>query len=353
MTKIWDPVRIGEMTLPQRLAMAPMTRDRSTPEGVPTELNALYYAQRASTGLLITEGTQPSEDGQGYLLTPGIHSAAQVTGWRKVTDAVHAAGGKLFIQLMHVGRISHPDNTPHHRQPVAPSAVKPAGSMFTFGGPKEHPEPRALSTDEVAATVKDFASAAKLAVEAGADGVEIHGANGYLVQQFLSSNANLRTDRYGGSIENRIRFGVEVAKAIAEAIGPSRVGIRLSPGGTFNDIVEDDARALYAALVAALAPLGLAYLHVVHPRDEDWARSFRDAWPGALILNRPGAPFEARQADVESGLADVASVGQLALANPDLVSRLKSGAELNQPDPASYYGGDAKGYTDYPTLAAG
>ena len=188
-------------------------------------------------------------------------------------------------------------------------------------------------------------------MEAGADGVEIHGANGYLVQQFLSSNANQRSDRYGGSIDNRVRFGVEVASAVVKAVGAHRVGFRISPGNTYNDIKEDDAQALYQALLAGLAPLGLAYLHLVHPKDEAWARSFRDQWPGALILNRPGAPFEARSADVDAGLADVASVGQLALANPDLVKRLKSGAPLNPPDPSTYFGGDAKGYTDYPALA--
>ncbi len=330
--------------------MAPMTRSRATPTGMPTELNAEYYAQRASTALIITEGAQPSDDGQGYLLTPGIYTDAHIAGWRRVTDAVHEAGGRIVVQLMHVGRISHPANTPHGRQPVAPSAVKPANQMFTVSGMQEMPEPRALSEREVADTVQDFRRAAAAAIRAGADGVEIHGASGYLVQQFLASNVNQRTDRYGGSVENRIRFAVEVAAAIAEEIGPGRTGIRISPGNPFNDIVEDDVPELYTALVKALAPLDLGYLHVVHSGDEDLLASLRRDWPGALVLNRGGADLETRAKDVENGLADVITVGAMVLANPDLVERIKTGAPLNEPDPSTYYGGDARGYTDYPTL---
>ena len=349
-TSLWKPITVGEIHLEHRLAMSPMTRDRSTPGGVPTDLNAEYYAQRASTALIVTEGTQPSDDGQGYMLTPGIYTDEQIAGWRGVTDAVHEAGGRIVIQLMHVGRISHPSNTPHGRQPVAPSAVKPDGEMFTVSGPQEMPEPRALSEQEIADTVQDFRHAAAAAIAAGADGVEIHGANGYLVQQFLSSNANRRTDRYGGSISNRIRFAVEVASAVAEEIGPGRTSIRISPGGTFNDIVEDDVPELYGALVAALAPLGLAYLHVLHGGDEDLLRSIRRDWPGALVLNRPGASLDERARDVRDGLADVVTVGQMVLANPDLVARVKTSAPLNEPDQSTFYGGDERGYTDYPTL---
>ena len=349
-TSLWKPITIGDIHLEHRLAMAPMTRVRSTPGGVPTELNAEYYAQRASTALIITEVTQPSDDGQGYMLTPGIYTDEQIAGWRRVTDAVHEAGGRIVIQLMHVGRISHPSNTPHGRRPVAPSAIKPAGQMFTTSGPQEMPEPRALSEGEIADTVGDFRRAAAAAIAAGADGVEIHGANGYLVQQFLSSNANRRTDRYGGSISNRIRFAVEVASAVAEEIGPGRTSIRISPGGTFNDIVEDDVPELYGALVAALAPLGLAYLHVLHGGDEDLLRAIRHDWPGALLLNRPGAGLDERARDVQDSLADVIAVGQMVLANPDLVDRVKTGAPLNEPDPSTFYGGDERGYTDYPPL---
>src|SRR5579859_2783357 len=263
---LWNPAVVGDITVPHRLAMSPMTRSRSTPEGVPTELNAEYYAQRASHALIITEGTQPSADGQGYPLTPGIYSEEHIAGWRKVTDAVHAADGRIFIQLMHVGRISHPDNNPHGRQPVAPSAIKPSGVTFTAAGLQEMPAPRELTTSEVEATVHDFRRAAAAAIAAGADGVEIHGANGYLMHQFLSTNSNHRTDRYGGSIENRIRFAVEVTTAVADEIGPGRTGIRLSPGNPFNlgDITESDTHELYPALVQALAPLNLAYLHLAH-----------------------------------------------------------------------------------------
>ncbi len=348
-TSLWNPITIGEIHLEHRLAMAPMTRSRSTPEGVPTGMNAEYYAQRVSTALTITEGTQPSDDGQGYLLTPGIHTDEHIAGWRRITDEVHGAGGRIVIQLMHVGRVAHPSNTPHGRQPVAPSVVKPDGKMFTASGPQEMPEPRALSEQEITDTVRDFRRAAA-AIADGADGVEIHGANGYLVQQFLASNANQRTDRYGGSIPNRIRFAVEVASAVAEKIGPGRTGIRISPGSTFNDIVEDDVPELYGALVAALAPLDLAYLHLLHGGDEDMLAAIRRDWPGALVLNRPGADIETRAEDVEGGLADVIAVGTMVLANPDLVARVKSGAPLNEPDKSTFYGGDERGYTDYPTL---
>jgi N-ethylmaleimide reductase len=349
---LWSPAVVGNLTLPHRLAMAPMTRDRSTPEGVPTELNAEYYAQRASHALIITEGTQPSADGQGYLLTPGIHTEEQIAGWRKVTDAVHAAGGRIVIQLMHTGRIAHPDNTPHGRQPVAPSAIRPGGTMFTASGPLDMPEPRELSTGEVAATVEDFRRAAAAAVAAGADGVEIHGANGYLVHQFLSTNANRRTDRYGGSLEGRLRFAVEVATAVAEEIGAGRTGLRISPGNPFNAIAEDDTHELYPALVRALTPLNLAYLHVLHAGDEELLDTLRGLWPTALLLNRAGADLPTRARDIADGRADVVTVGALALANPDLVQRVRSGAPLNAPDPATFYGGGAAGYTDYPALSA-
>ena len=351
-TALFTPVTVGRLTLPQRLAMSPMTRSRATPAGVPSELNAEYYAQRASMGLLISEGTQPSADGQGYPLTPGIHDQAQQSGWQLVADAVHAAGGHLYIQLMHVGRVAHPDNTPEGRQPVAPSAVRAEGMMFTASGPQEMPEPRALSAAEIAHTIADFRTAAALAVGAGADGVEIHGANGYLVHQFLSDNANQRTDQYGGSTQNRARLAVEVAAAVAEEIGADRTGIRLSPGGVLNDIIETETHAVYPHLVGELAKLDLAYLHIMHAGDEELLRTIRDTWPGTLVVNRAGRPREEIGADIDDGLADIASVGALALANPDLVERLKTGAPLNDPDPATFYGGAEHGYTDYPTLAA-
>lgn len=348
---LWNPVRLGRVDLPHRLAMAPMTRSRAATSGVPNETNAEYYAQRASLGLLISEGTQPSEDGQGYLFTPGIHDQDQAEGWRLVADAVHAHGGHLFIQLMHTGRVAHPDNTSHGRQPVAPSAVRAAGTMFTAAGPQQLPQPRQLSLAEVNNTVEDFRRAAALAIFAGADGVEIHGGNGYLVHQFLSSNANQRTDAYGTSVPNRTRFAVEVAAAVAQEIGADRTGLRISPGNPFNDIVEHHTRELYEHLARELAVLNLAYLHVVQSADEALLRSLRDLWPNVLIVNRRGRPREQIGADVARGFADVASVATFALANPDLVARLKVGAPLNQPDPASFYGGTEHGYTDYPTLS--
>ncbi|WP_329333073.1 alkene reductase [Streptomyces sp. NBC_01352] len=350
---LWNPTTVGEIPLPHRLAMAPMTRSRSTPNGVPTELNAEYYAQRASHALIITEGTQPSADGQGYLLTPGIYSEEHIAGWRKVTDAVHKADGRIVIQLMHAGRMSHPDNTPHHRQPVAPSPVQPAGETFTLSGLQEFPVPRELSTEEVAATVDDFRRAAAAAIAAGADGVEIHGANGYLLHQFFATNTNQRTDRYGGSVDNRIRFAVEVATAVAEEIGASRTGLRISPGNPFNDIAESDTHDLYPALVRALAPLHLAYLHIGnHGGDDELLHTLRKLWPNTLVLNRAGTDIATRAKDVEDGIADVITVGTMALANPDLVERVRTGAPLNTPDPATIYGGGEAGYTDYPTLTA-
>src|SRR5690606_21752233 len=256
---IWDETRVGQITLPHRLAMAPMTRNRAQPDGTPGPLAAEYYAQRASLGLLISEAAQPSDDGQGYLLTPGIYTDRHVAGWRRVTDAVHRAGGRLFIQLMHVGRVSHPDNTPHHRQALAPSPVATGEKIFTARGPMEAPVPRELSIEEIRATIEDFAHAAVRAIEAGADGVEIHGANGYLPQQFLSKNANLRTDAYGGTIENRARFAIETAADVAETIDPDRPGIRLTPGSTFNDLEEgEECEPLYRHNVGGLAKLDLA-----------------------------------------------------------------------------------------------
>ncbi len=348
--RLWEPVSLGRLTLPNRLAMAAMTRDRSTPSGAPTDLNARYYAQRASFGLIVSEGTQCSDDGQGYLLTPGIYTEEHVAGWKLVTERVHAAGGRLFIQLMHAGRIAHPENTRHGRQPVAPSPVRPGGKMFTAQGPKDMPEPRELSRDEIEETIRDFRRAAAMAIAAGADGVEVHGANGYLIHQFLSENANRRTDLYGGTIENRVRFAVEVAAAVAEEIGPDRTGIRFSPGNKFNDIVEGATGPLYRALVGQFAHLNLGYLHLVQAGDDELLRWIRPRWPTALIVNRPGRPRQKIAMDVDAGLADIASVATFALANPDLVARLKTGAPLNEADPATFYGGGERGYTDYPVL---
>jgi 2,4-dienoyl-CoA reductase-like NADH-dependent reductase (Old Yellow Enzyme family) len=352
MNSLWDPIKIGNITLPHRFAMAPMTRSRAKPDGTPGDLAAEYYAQRASLGLLITEGTQPSDDGQGYTTTPGIYTDAHVAGWKKVTSAVHKAGGRIFIQLMHAGRMAHPDNTPHHRQPVAPSAVGSGQQMFTPTGMQEAPAPRALTLEEIKATVEDFRYAAKRAVEAGADGVEIHGANGYLIQQFFAPNANLRTDEYGGSIENRARFALEVAKAVAAEIGAERTGIRLSPLGNSGGLNEGpEAADLYRYLVPELNKLNLAYLHILHTGDEKLVQDLRAVWTHSFLVNRPNATPENLDQDVKTGLADLVPVGKMALANPDLVIRLQKKVPLNQPNPATFFGGGAAGFTDYPTLA--
>ena len=353
MNQSLTPVRVGRYTLPNRLVMAPMTRSRAKFDGTPGELATEYYAQRASVGLIVTEGTQPSDDGQGYLATPGIYDPAHIAGWKKVTAAIHAKGGHIFIQTMHAGRMSHPDNTPHHRQAVAPSAIAPGSPMFTATGMQDIPTPRALTTDEVRRTVADFRHAARSAIEAGADGVEIHGANGYLVQQFLAPSANTRTDEYGGSIANRARFAIEVATAIAEEIGADRTAIRLSPGITMWGIDEGaEAPALYRYLVAELDRLGLAYLHILHSGNEQLVGDIRALWKQSLIVNRPGRPRNQIGADVASGLADLEAYGHMVLANPDFVARLKTGTPMNEADRASFFGGAAQGYTDYPALEA-
>ncbi|WP_227108077.1 alkene reductase [Chromobacterium rhizoryzae] len=352
MNTVFDPARLAGLTLSNRLVMAPMTRSRAQADGSPSPLAARYYAQRAGLGLIISEGTQPSDEGQGYLATPGIYTDAHVAGWKHTTDAVHAQGGRIFIQLMHAGRMSHPDNTPRHELGVAPSAIAPGAGMFTATGMQPIPNPRALSTEQVRQTVQDFRHAARRAIEAGADGVEIHGANAYLVQQFLAPSANTRDDEYGGSLENRARFAIEVATAIAEEIGPDRTAIRLSPGLSIWGIDEgEQGPALYRYLVSELNKLGLAYLHLMHLGDEVLLADLRQRWQGALILNRPGRPREQIGADIAAGLAELESYGAMVLANPDFVERLKRNAPLNAADKNSFYGGNEQGYTDYPALS--
>lgn len=351
MNPLFTSVHVGRYSLSNRLVMAPMTRSRATFDGTPGDLAVEYYAQRASVGLIVTEGTQPSDDGQGYLMTPGIYTPAHIAGWQKITSAVHDNGGKIFIQLMHAGRMNHPDNTPHHRQGVAPSAIAPGTGMFTMTGMKDVPTPRALTTEEVRHTVDDFRKAARSAIEAGADGIEIHGANAYLVQQFFAPSANTRTDEYGGSIESRARFAIEVASAIAEEIGADRTAIRLSPGATIWGIDEGaEGPDLYRYLVAELDKLGLAYLHIMHLGNEALAADIRKLWHQSLIINRPGRPRDQIGTDVAAGLADLEAYGQLVLANPDFVERLRANAAMNEADLKTYYGGGAAGYTDYPAI---
>jgi 2,4-dienoyl-CoA reductase-like NADH-dependent reductase (Old Yellow Enzyme family) len=328
-----------------------MTRGRAAHDGTPADITPLYYAQRASLGLLITEGTQPSEDGQGYMMTPGIHTDAHIEAWRKVATAVHAEGGHIFMQIMHAGRIAHPDNTPHHRQPVAPSAIASGQQIWTAAGMQDNPVPRALSVDEIKQTIDDFRKAARNAVDAGMDGVELHGANGYLINQFLAPNANIRTDAYGGSIENRARFAIEVAAAVVDEIGAERTGIRLSPGFEVGGLVDGpEGEDLYRYLIRELDKLKLAYLHIHQFNNDSFLREIRGLWSQKLLVNRNGRPLEALSHDIDSGLADIAPVGKWGLANPDFIARLKSGAELNELDPSSLYAGGAKGYIDYPSL---
>ena len=356
MPNLFDPVSVGRLKLPSRLLMAPMTRSRASTDGVVTALTAEYYRQRASAGLIISESIQPSVIGQGYILTPGLHTADQVAGWREVTDAVHESGGRIFAQLTHTGRIGHPSLYPNGELPLAPSAVASGEQLFSPDGMLDHPVPRAMTIDDISTTVDEFATGARYAIDAGFDGVELHGANGYLLHQFLADNTNLRTDRYGGPAENRIRFAVEVVAAVADAIGADRTGIRLSPGSPFNNMAEADPAPLYVSLLESLARHDLAYVHLVEVGDRELTKQLRAAWPGTLVLNPhpspeafPASPDAASEA-VESGLADAAALATLWLANPDLDARIKAGGPFNTPDPATFYGGDHTGYTDYPTL---
>ena len=351
MSKLFEPVRIGNIELKNRLGMAPMTRSRALPDGTPSDLAAEYYGQRASVGLIISEGTQPSEDGQGYTNTPGIYTESHIEGWKKVTSKVHNKGGRIFVQLMHVGRVSHPDNTPHHRQAVAPSAIAPNIEIFTAQGMKEIPTPRVLSEGEIKDVINEFRLAARVAVEAGADGVEIHGANGYLIQQFLSENANQRQDAYGGTMANRSRFAIEVAKAVVDEIGPERTGIRFSPQGTLNGIEEGETSSeMYRYLISELNKLNLAYIHIMHFGNESLLQDIRQLWSQALLVNRAGRTLDQLTVDLDNELADVITVGTWMIANPDFVERLKLDAPLNTPDKNTIYAGGAEGYTDYPFL---
>ncbi|SDS71528.1 2,4-dienoyl-CoA reductase [Nocardioides scoriae] len=360
MSRAFAPVRIGHWELPQSFVMAPLTRNRAGEGNAPTELNATYYAQRASAGLIITEGVAPSAVGQGYLNVPGLYTKDQVAGWRLVADEVHRKDATIVAQLMHAGRIAHADNK-DGVETIAPSAVQAPGEMVTAEGPKPHDVPRAVGTDEVAALVQDFVTAARNAVDAGLDGVEVHAANGYLLHQFLDPTINLRDDQYGGSPANRARFVVEVVTAVAAEIGAGQVGLRLSPGHQFNGIGEElgeDLEATYQAVVDGVAPLGLAYLSVLaSPLEplESLVKDLKARFGGSVLLNSGFGDVTSRESVeelLETGLADAVVVGRPFLANPDLPQRWSKDAELNEPDQATFYGGGAEGYTDYPTLEA-
>ncbi|MET7641034.1 alkene reductase [Streptomyces sp. NPDC005438] len=351
MTALFTPHRLGELTLPNRVVMAPMTRSRATPDGLATPSMATYYAQRATAGLIVTEGVQPSLVGQSNPGTPGLHNDEQVASWRQVTDAVHANGGRIFAQLMHGGRVSHPDTI--GQTPVGPSAVAAVGEVFTRRGRLPAPVPRALETEEVPVHARAYAEAARRAVDAGFDGVELHGANGYLISQFLSSNANLRTDAYGGSPAHRTRFAVEAATATVEAVGAARVGIRLSPGGTLWGVRETGVPELYGLLLERLAPLGLAYVHLEATTEDEVLDSLRAAWPGTLVMNPtdPTGPRWTERADADRWLArgaDLVSFGRAYLANPDLVERLRLGLPLAGAETETYFQGGDRGYLTYP-----
>ncbi|GHB67297.1 alkene reductase [Streptomyces umbrinus] len=351
MTSLFQRHQLGELTLPNRVVMAPMTRVRAAIGGLATPSMATYYAQRATAGLIVSEGVQPSLIGQSNPGTPGLHTEEQQTSWQPVTDAVHANGGRIFAQLMHGGRVSHPDTT--GMRPVGPSAVPAVGDVFTPTGPQPAPLPRALETSEVPEHARSYADAARRAVDAGFDGVELHGANGYLISQFLSSNANLRTDGYGGSVAHRIRFAVEAVSATVDAVGAARTGIRLSPGGTFWGVRETEVTELYTALLGELARLELAYVHLEGTADEEVLVALRRAWPGTLVMN-PVVPMGPKQtgrseADHWLGLgADLISFGRAFIANPDLVERLRTGVPVAPVDEATYYQGGDAGYLTYP-----
>jgi N-ethylmaleimide reductase len=355
---LFSPFRLGDVDLKNRTVMAPLTRNRATHgTDAPNELNVEYYRQRASAGLIITEATQISQQGQGYIWTPGIYTPAQVEGWKKVTDAVHAAGGKIFIQLWHVGRISHVSLQPNGAAPVAPSAIRANGQTFIASGFADLSEPRALTVEEIRSIVRDYVTAAENAKKAGFDGIEIHAANGYLIEQFLKDKTNHRTDEYGGSVENRIRFALEVTDAILGIWSNERVGIRLSPVSSFSDISDSDPAKVYFPLVEKLSARGLAYIHVVEgtaggPRDNppfDYV-GLRKTFSGAYIANNGYTREQAIEA-LHAHRADLIAFGVPFLANPDLVERLRRNVSLNTPDKATFYGGDARGYTDYPALA--
>ncbi|MDX2308328.1 MAG: alkene reductase [Hyphomicrobium sp.] len=350
------PLRLGAIELKNSIVMAPLTRSRANPMAVPSDLAVEYYGQRAGAGLIVTEATQVSDEAMGYARTPGVHTAEQVAVWSKVAKAVHDRGGKIVMQLWHVGRIAHPLNRGFTADIVAPSAIAAPGQMWTDqSGMQPFPVPRALATDEIAGIAADFATAAENALAAGFDGVEIHSANGYLLHQFLSTNANQRTDRYGGSIENRIRMPLEIVEAVLAKVPADRVGIRVSPGHTFNGIEEADRDALYAAYLARLNEYGLAYLHVMRPTanayTSDPVTMARKHWTGRLVAAGGYTP-ETGAALVASGGADAVAFGQNYIANPDLAKRIETGAPLNSPDPSTFYTPGPVGYIDYPVLAA-
>lgn len=354
---LFSPFQLGPYMLPNRIVMAPLTRNRAGAGNIPEPMNATYYAQRASAGLIITEASQVSLTGVGFPCTPGIHSPEQIAGWKLVTDAVHSRGSRIFLQLWHVGRISHPLMQPGSLLPVAPSAIAPSGYAITYEGPRPFVTPRALETEEIPEIVEQFRKGAENAMAAGFDGVEIHGGFGYLIDQFLRNCTNKRTDKYGGSIENRARFLLEVTEAVVNVWGADRIGLRISPSSAYNCMYDSDPLATFGYVVNALNHFGLAYLHIPEASADDLKHGakaietayFRQIFKGTLMTNG-GYDRERGNAIIASGGADLVAFGTLFLANPDLPERFRLNAPLNQPDPSTFYGGGEKGYTDYPTL---
>lgn len=356
--QLFSPARLGPLELENRMVMAPLTRCRAL-GNVPNSLMAEYYGQRAGFGLIVAEGTAPSVNGLGYARIPGIFSPEQVAGWRLVTDAVRQRGGKIFLQLMHVGRVAHQDNMPEGARVLAPSAVVLDGEMWTdAGGPQPHTPAEAMTQADIDETIAEYARGAANAIEGGFHGVEIHGANGYLIEQFLAGNTNQRTDAYGGSEANRARFALDVARAVTDAIGAERVGIRLSPFGVFNGI-DPYGESLAWRLAEQLGRLGLVYLHLVNHASmgapevpASCIEGMRKRFSGSLMLSGGYFDAERAEADIQAGRGDLIAFGRAALANPDLPERLRKGTTLNEADPDTFYTAGPEGYTDYPTLTA-
>jgi N-ethylmaleimide reductase len=361
MANLFDPVKVGDLELPHRIVMSPLTRSRAGEQLEPREMNVEYYAQRSSAALIITEATHVTLQGIGYPKTPGIGTEAQIEGWKRVVNAVHERGGKIFLQLWHVGRISHPSMQENGESPVAPSPIKAKGELFTYDGMKEFVAPRALETSEIPGIVEYFRQGAENAKRVGFDGVEIHGANGYLLDQFLEDGTNQRTDEYGGSIENRVRLLLEVVEAATEIWTANRVGVRLSPAGSFNDMSDSAPSETFGYAAKKLGGFGLAYLHVIEPdalnagkyavngKQISAIKHLKSLF-GGVVIAAQGYDLQSGNAVIESGDADLVAFGKLFIANPDLPERFRRNAPLNPPVEAAFYGGDEHGYTDYPTL---
>lgn len=351
MTTLFDPVKLGSIELANRIIMAPMTRSRADDEDLPTDLHVQYYSQRASAGLIVTEGTQPSKVGKGYCRTPGMYSEAHVQAWKKVTDAVHAKGGRIVLQIMHCGRVGHPSNKDSGVDTVAPSAIRCRDQIFVDTGMEEMVMPRALATEEIAGVIEEYRQATKYAYAAGFDGVELHCTSGYLPAQFLSTGTNQRQDQYGGSLENRLRFVLEVLQAMASVDGPNRVGMRICPGNPFNDLQDENPHETFSALLDAVDPIGLAYLHVIRmPQGSvDNLLLAQKHFHGSVIVN-DSYGLEEAQDTINSGTASAVSFGRAFIANPDLPKRLQQNLPLAKFNPGTLYTPGAVGFTDYPEI---